>query len=265
VKLAIITAIYNESVLLPQLLRHYAPQVDAVFLVDNESDDGSLEVARAFRNVQVSFYSTSGKFYYRLKHLALEAKRRECIGEFDYVLMVDADEFVVPKNGGGLKGALEGLGTPEAFYTHGFHMWRVSSEAAYDPRKPLTEQRTHGIESLPGDLYASYSKPIIIRPSSSLSFSPGMHGFEGSDNPSLESLRKSAFYLLHYVGIEESIYVERSMVRTRRLSEENIKKKYSLQYYGGTEELYRQRFRQNALKASPVSFFAKSSSSPQGS
>jgi SNF2 family DNA or RNA helicase len=45
VRVATVTAVFNEKILLPQFVAHYAQNVDRIFLVDNESDDGSVEAA----------------------------------------------------------------------------------------------------------------------------------------------------------------------------------------------------------------------------
>ena len=61
-KVAVICAIYNEEILLPQFLDYYSPQVDTVFLIDNESTDRSRFIACSYPNVVVSSYSSDGKF-----------------------------------------------------------------------------------------------------------------------------------------------------------------------------------------------------------
>ncbi len=44
-RLAAITTNYNEQVFLAHFITYYAPRVDTVFLIDNESTDDSVEKA----------------------------------------------------------------------------------------------------------------------------------------------------------------------------------------------------------------------------
>jgi len=247
VKVAVICAIYNEEILLPQFLDYYSPQVDTVFLVDNESTDRSRFIACSYPNVVVSSYSSDGKFSDAALSEAYDRKRKECAGKFDFVILADCDEFVVPKSGLSIVDELEraqpnqsmGL-MHEFFWTHGWNMWPRPGEGAYNPGRPLLEQRTTGIES------RTYSKPCIIRPESLLEYEHGRHSFRGKDSWKPEKFDDARFYFLHYIGFDEEIYAKRGMERTTRFSEFNIKNKTSVQYLDKTEESYRETFRANS-------------------
>jgi len=237
-RLAVITMVYNEDVLLPQFLRHYAPQVDTVFLLDNESDDGSIAAVTRYPNVEVSTVPTGERLNDGIQMAAKLAVKADCVGRYDYVLIVDADEFVVPKSGGTLREALFALREKEVFGTHGFHMYRGATEGPYDPAVPLLHQRQWGTES-----DEEYSKPIIVRPENPAVFCPGFHRFSDRDNDPLKPPSPTHFFLLHYTGIDEDLFVRRCMIRTRRLSNENLKYHWGVQYFEGTEKIFRDRFR----------------------
>ncbi len=237
-RLAVITMVYNEKILLPQFLRHYAPQVDTIFLLDNESDDGSIAGTSSYSNVEISTISTGGTLNDATQMKVKMALKRACIGKYDYVLLVDADEFVVPKGGGSLRQTLSGLEEREIFGTHGFNMFQGPLERPYNPSIPLLYQRQWGVESK-----EAYSKPIIVRPESSAEFVTGFHRLRNRENDSLKPPSPTFFLLLHYTGIDEELYVRRCMSRTQRLSEENQRHEWGVQYRGGTEQLFRERFR----------------------
>jgi hypothetical protein len=247
VKLAVICSIYNEEVLLPQFLNHYSPQVDTVFLLDNESTDRSRLLACGYPNVVVSTYSSGGQFSDVALSEAYSRKRRECVGQYDYVIIADCDEFIVPKRGASLREAIE-LAQPnealglcaEFFWTHGWNMWPKPGEPPYDPARPLLSQRTTGIAS------SMYSKPCIIRPESRLGYEHGRHDLKGRVSWKPSTFEASQFYLLHYIGFDEAMFVRRGMERTARFAQINVDLGTSVQYRNKTEALFLETFRMNS-------------------
>jgi len=256
-KLAVICSVYNEEALLPQFLDYYSPQVDTVFLLDNESTDATRLIAMRYPNVEVSSYGSGGKFSDLALSEAYDRKRAECAGRFDYVILADCDEFVVPKFGASLAEAVQAA-TPqlgsglyaEFFWTQGFNMWASPEEAAFDPSRSILTQRRTGIPS------PIYSKPCVIRPESPLKYEHGRHNFRWHDGLKPTSFDFARFFLLHYIGFDEEVYVRRALDRTSRFSEENVQMRTSVQYLDQTEESYRENFRANATspEAMPVPF-----------
>jgi len=246
-KVSVISAIYNEEVLLPQFLDYYCPQVDTVFLLDNESTDRSRFMACRYPNVVVSTYSSGKKFSDIALSEAYDRKRRECIGHFDVVILADCDEFVVPKSGVPIATAIEGAmasdqhgSSVEFLWTHGFNMWPRPEATPYDSARPLLSQLKTGIET------HVYSKPCIIRPQSRLVYEHGRHEFRGNDVRKPTRCDNSPFSLLHYIGFDESTYVKRGMERTLRFSQDNVTMGTSRQYHQKSEEWYRNVFRANS-------------------
>ena len=254
-KLAVICAVYNEELLLPRFLDYYSPQVDQIFLLDNESTDGGRSIAGRYSNVAISTYSSGGKFNDGALSLAYDKKRRECAAEYDFVILADCDEFIVPKGGLSIRDAIQRVlldesdGTHrEFFWTHGFNMWAAPGDSPYDHGRPPWAQRHSGIES------EVYSKPCVIRPGSSLQYVHGRHNFVGKDSWKASAIRSAPFYLLHYIGIDEEFFVKRSMDRTARFSEDNVRLKTSSQYAGKVEADYRGLFKASSVdpKLAPV-------------
>lgn len=236
-RLAVIVPVYNEEDLVSQFLDHYSPQVDRVFLLDNESTDGSLSCAMRYPNVEVSTFKTGGQ----MKDLDLirvkRAKLTELRGRFDYAILIDADEFLVPKRGGTIREALGALPPAEIHGTHGLTMMRRPPDAPYEPSIPLVQQYRYGVEDV-----AHLSKPIIVRPESDVAFHPGHHMTVNKDNAALKDPARASFYLLHYSLIDEEIYVRRAMGRASRMSEENRRLHLSHHYFDPNEAAYRERF-----------------------
>jgi len=143
-RLAAICPVYNEEDLLPHFLDFYCRQVDTVLLLDNESTDRTAELARGRANVVVSTFNTENTFNDRMQHEELVKRRGECVGVYDYVLIVDCDEFVLPKGGGTLKECIERQSPADAYGTHGFRMIQGPGEGQYNPSVGLLEQRRWG-------------------------------------------------------------------------------------------------------------------------
>lgn len=231
-KIATITPVYNEEDMLPQFIRHYAPQVDAMFILDNESTDRTAQIAAANPKAILSRYSSGGKFNDRIMHEAILRAKAICRGRFDYVLLVDCDEFVIAKSGRNLRAELESLPPREAYRTHGYWMAQHLKEPPYDPSRPLFEQRQWGAEDLDGG-----SKSCIVRPESTRQLCYGIHKFlDPPDYPEMKDPKLSKFVMLHYIAVEESIYIKRRLEgRIRRMSEENRKHGFSSHYFSGDE------------------------------
>jgi len=62
--------------------------------------------------------------------------------------------------------------------------------------------------------------------------------------------RKAAFYLLHYIAVDEELFVRRRLCRIRRLSEESRRKGFSVHYFSGDDASLRRDFRD--LRSNPA-------------
>src|SRR3990172_7964315 len=157
-KLAVITSVYNESDLLYQFLRHYTDQVDTIFVLDNESTDGSTSMCHNFPNVELSSYATGGKFDDKKKHATVLEKGKACAGSYDYVIYIDSDEFIVPKNSLSIRDTIECSGKKDIYGTEGWNIYEYPDDKPYDPTQPVLSQRQRGVPN------EWYSKPCIVRP-----------------------------------------------------------------------------------------------------
>lgn len=243
-KLAVISVLHNERMVLPQFLRYYAPQADAIFLYDNESDDGCMEGLKEFDNVFVDQRISWGLFNEHVRYETHLGKKAKCVGEFDYVIMADCDEFVVPKNHATIKEALSELPEYDIHGTHGFNMFKGPNETPYDPKVSLLTQRRWGF------YYDWESKPIVVRPSFKADWRPGFHWIESPSIPRLKDPRQARFWMLHYTGIEEEEFIRRGVMRVQRrpkaIAEKWGIKWYSRRYVDRTEESFRDEFREKA-------------------
>lgn len=216
-KIATITAVYNEEDLLPQFIRHYDGQgVDRFFILDNESTDRTVEIASKNPKVELSAFVTPGVGFDGPKHHAVMRKMVALAGHFDLVILVDADEFIVPRNQGTIRSVIEGLPSRYDLYpTEGYVMVQVKEDPEYDPNVPLTAQQKHGF------FERIYSKPAIVNPASYAVFSMGIHSVSG-----IPSARTAPGYfkLLHYAAPSEAIYVKRRLQKEPRVHKDKAQK-----------------------------------------
>lgn len=210
-RLAVVAALHNEKDFLRHFLSYYSGEADEIRLIDNESDDGSLEGLSTFPRVVLSSYASDGKFDEYLKHRVVLEKAKECAGRFDYVLMLDPDEFVVPKRRVPIRQAIEESGCRDVYGTDGWNIFGYPWDAPYDPSKPLFVQRQWGIRN------AYYSKPILFRPELELEFSLGNHCIMNRREPRLVDPNQALFWLFHYRAFDEEVYVRRALSRARRV------------------------------------------------
>lgn len=242
--LAAITAVYNEADFLPQFLAHYGQECDHLFVLDNESDppastmvdEAVMDCMGGCSKIEVEIFKTGGKFDTRKKQQALLEKKRQCVGKFDYVLILDCDEFVVAKDGRPIK---ESLGDRPIYGTHGINMYGYPDDPPYNPGLPLFHQRRRGIEN------RHYSKPIIVRPEYPVTYSQGCHYVVGEQYPQVCPPEAALFYLLHYRGFDEEIFVRRSMERPKRIEVWNPVDGAGVggYYWGGDPESFRAKYR----------------------
>lgn len=236
-KLAVISPVYHEQDLLKQFLDHYAPEADAIVLVTHGAADPSLEIAAAYPRVTVWKYSAAEEDDDVGRQEAMLAKKRECAGRFDFVILPDCDEFIVAKAGGSLKATLETHRDRHLFGTDGYQMLAQPHDPPYNPAMPLTQQRKCGVRS------SWYCKPIIVRPEFETSYSWGRHRVNGVRQEDIDDPTKAVFYLLHYAFIDEEVCVRRGLMRAARQSARNLAEGHSRHYHGVTERQLRESYR----------------------
>jgi hypothetical protein len=89
---------YNESNILPHLLRYYLSFCEHVTILDNNSTDNSVEIVNSFDNTDIipwdSNEELNDSLYLKLKNHVWKSS----IGVADYVIVGDADEFLYHEN-----------------------------------------------------------------------------------------------------------------------------------------------------------------------
>jgi glycosyltransferase involved in cell wall biosynthesis len=180
--------VWNEESMLPYYLRHYINFCERIIVLDNESTDNTVSIAKEYPNVEVRTYSTENTFndYSNLdiKHKCIKEAR----GNADYVIISDCDEFIVHPN---IKEFLTNNSQYSIIYPAGFQMvsnsFPIKNGQIYDEIKIGTPDPW-------------YSKPILINPNMVHEFS----WIEGCHEISLDSKYKGS--IMH--PVPESIRPE---------------------------------------------------------
>ena len=211
IRVAAIVTVYNEDFFLPHLIRHYEREVDKIFVMDNGSDDGSVEPFKNHPLVEVTSYKTD-HLYDTIKLTKAMEKKRENASNYDYFLILDADEFVVAKERMSIKSMLM-LSEPKKVYgTDGYNMYTYDDDPPLDPERLLIDQRKHGVRC------DHYSKPIVIKNDYEPDYVIGCHFIQGVTEPQGEPTWERSFRLLHYRAIDEERYLARALRTSKRMN-----------------------------------------------
>lgn len=166
---AVQTIVHNESVFLPIWLRYYsrffAP--DDIYVLDNDTTDGSTG-GGGFVRIPVEHESVDHAWMVKV----LGEHQAELFGRYDAVLTTDVDEIVSPRpECGGLDQYIERM-DEEYVNCLGYEILHMRDrEPAYDPRRPVLDQRRFWFAN------DGYDKPALA--TRALGWEPGLHTRSG--------------------------------------------------------------------------------------
>lgn len=159
---------YNEAFLAPFFLKHYEPAQRIRIIVDADTDDATRDLLRAAPNVIQEDFKFDAGLNTQVMQDVLNAAYRE--SGADWVLMVDADEFLVLED---LKYARDP--SIDALFAMLYQVYRHESDVDLDAAMPAMWQRRHGDPNITDGINALYQKPIIARTGKGYTWVPGCH------------------------------------------------------------------------------------------
>jgi hypothetical protein len=229
---AVVCIMHNEEDLVVPFLEHYfGLGVNAVHLVTNDCTDGTVRKARRYPGVVLTDLDSSGQLDDALRNETFQRQREACTGRYEWVVLVDADEFLVPRRGT-LQETLARHSGHEVLGSEGYDVIQRPGEPPYDPALPPLAQRRWGVQN------RVYNKPAVLRPEGPSRLAPGQHFLLGP-RPYPEV---SPFYLLHLAGFDEAIFFKRRLQMTTRQGARNIRQGYGVEHTSQTEADVRQRW-----------------------
>jgi hypothetical protein len=157
--------VFNEAVFLPIWLNYYSRFVPpgSIFVIDHSSTDGSTS-RDGFVRVPVQ-HATDDDFW-RVE--VVQGLQHELLRRYDAVLATDVDEIVAPDPEWGTLGEYIERFDEEFVTCIGYEVLHMrDAEPAFDPRRPVLDQRSHWYRN-PG-----YDKPLLSRVP--LRWGPGFH------------------------------------------------------------------------------------------
>lgn len=216
-KIAVISCWYNEEMLAKLFLKNHA-YADRIFiLLDKNSSDASDKILRCNDTVRVvQSVDMHGGLDDLEKINSINVLAQSLAGEFDWIVAVDADEFVHCD----IRSILE----QSHFDTHNLKMWDVfrhKDEADFDSDGELS-QRKHGV--------FHGVKPCIVRPKRDTAWSVGCHDLNNKMRVGDDIVGS------HWRSADPVIALSRRLSRRSRASAANRSRNFGYHNYDVTEE-----------------------------
>lgn len=144
----VLTTYYRETYLAPLFMEHYEPWADVVTIITSRMPEDKLDDGIKLDLIHASISRSTA----------------------DWIILVDFDEMVFPKNGADPRITLE-QEQGSICQCEMLRVWRHMSDQDVDRMKPPLLQRRHGTPD--------HVKPCIFRPHPSIRFDIGTHGVNG--------------------------------------------------------------------------------------
>lgn len=192
------TVCWNEREIMPYFLRHYSTFADKIFVHDQGSDDGTKEIVKSCPKAVYMPVKFKGIASMKSNAWFVSAYKKYSRGVADWVMCVDADEFLYCPN------LLERLQTAKdngvkIMKTSGFEMGSICF--------PTTSGQIYD-EVKTGVRYWVYGKHVIFSPECDVTFSFGLHSTQ-----SVEPIPHVhyGFWLLHFRFLSKVYMLARSL------------------------------------------------------
>lgn len=198
------TVVHNEALMMPYWMRHYATFCDRLIVYDDRSDDGTQKIA-AVLGADLRAYPGSGFDDIEMVQFANNTYR-EAEGHADFVIWVDADEFLYDPN---MRARLE------RFTAEGITLPLVQGYAMIGNAPPSGDGQIYDEIAL-GFAHDRYSKPCILRPNIDLRWDVGKHWAKVNGNAKTNS--DDPLKLLHYRYLGKAYHEARNARNWSRIS-----------------------------------------------
>ena len=203
----------KESLIMPFFLRHYAPQVDKLIMLDGDSDPKTKEMILRVPHAVIRDTPFRDSRYDDVEFVRYAEKLyREARGRADWVLLVDMDEFIW-FDGAPIRRKLENM-RALGIRAVQFEGWQMIKEDGFpeDNGRPLTEIVTEGFRD------HIYDKMLAFDPMLDIRWSVGRHSCAISDGQQPYKFGK----LLHYRWFGEQYHIQRNARNHARKSQADL-------------------------------------------
>jgi len=233
-KITIISRWFNEEMLAPFFLSHYAFADEIIILLDEATTDATAEIISQYPNAKIRNYRLPGKINYGFTTRIVGQAAAMVDG--DWIMAPDTDEFIFPTGGGDVREALK-LADGNLIYANLWQVYRHATEKDLDSSWPVIWQRRHGDPNRTIGWNSIYRKPIITKSGLDINWWPGFHRFY--TNPKIQ-ISRTVFDGVHWIMADVDLAIARRMRGRRELqSDENLRYKWGFQNFDITEEKIR--------------------------
>lgn len=207
-KIDVYTMVHNEELMMPYFLRHYGRFASSITVFDNESNDRTVEIAKA-GGAAVFPVDTGGKHRVDTLQRVMNGEYKRSRGNADWVICAEGDEFFWHPD---LPAALE------RYKTEGVTLPKTSGFDMVGDKPPsgsghIWEEIKSGFPN------RMYSKRGIFHPDIDINFGPGGH--EVSPKGPVVENAQPEILLLHYRFLGEDYFAKRYEIRRNRMCEED--------------------------------------------
>lgn len=239
---------WNESKIIPFIMDYYQRYVDHVYVFDNQSDDGSVEMLERYPNVTVYPYESGGEIrddiYLEIKNNAWKQSR----GVADFVIVCDMDEVVWSAD----------VATDfDYMKEHGYTICAPKLHQAISQEFPESGKSLIHEQCV---AYRDYKgvKSLVFDPNAILEINYGIGGHECHPTGKINRWEDPYLNTFHFKCIGRKYMLERKNQFGKRLSRENRANKWGMKYVA--EDSFFTNFYDNALKrCRPMREFLKPS------
>jgi glycosyltransferase involved in cell wall biosynthesis len=151
-KIAIISMIKNECDIIELFIKHNSKFADKIFLMDHQSTDGTDLIVKkmADKGYSVVLSKISELSFSQAKHMTAGTNEAARGGEFDFVIPLDADEFLSGPGGNEFKDFLSASFSPNQWAFMNWVTFCPISGAYFEEANPLAacfRARSHELGS----------------------------------------------------------------------------------------------------------------------
>lgn len=248
-KVEVITCMFNEEFLAPFFMGHYSWVDKAKVFIDMDTTDNTESIVRKFPNAEVYKFQFPDMMNDLLKVNFLNDAYHS--SRADWVILVDADEFVFRAMNPDIRNYLE-MEYADVIVSTLYQVYRHKTDKDLDVTKPAVPQRRHGIANTGVDERAGfdlslYNKPIVARGGLMIEWTAGNHFITDGSGARYHQAGtitnggvKISQHLLdgaHWAMADPCFCIERRCKGRRdRQSKFNLANGMTIQHHGITEE-----------------------------
>lgn len=222
---------YNESKMIEHTLNYYSRFCNRITIIDNQSTDNSVDIARnKFPCVIIEELDTGGEYREDMQIDIRNNRWKE--SDADFVIMADMDEFIVEVD---LIGKLEAMKSQNVAIPKvvGYNMY--SEKFPDDYNILITDQVTTKFKD------RNFNKNIVFSPRlvKEMNFGPGSHfcNPEYKENLNPQTNHTFKLNLLHFKYLGREYLFEKHHAYGKRMSDVNRKFKFGSVYELGNDHV----------------------------